>query len=233
MKKDLKKQLKSKYAGKSYEELVNQIHIEMGNLRKSQQKATEILYYMRLFGRWMDDPRYKKTVWGDWLMAEFNMRPSTFESNRYAWMSFPKESKKYGPGLPVAVKTKCGDRKVPIVLKAVEKREAAKKRPLKHEEIQKIIEQHQMPPVEKPPKPDLKLLETKAIQAEQETAKANKAIESKDEQIAKLKATVARLQHELAEKDHELAEKDKLLAMFAPIAAKFNKVVPEIQAQLQ
>ncbi|RLC10738.1 MAG: hypothetical protein DRI24_19805, partial [Deltaproteobacteria bacterium] len=87
---------------------------------------------------------------------------------------------------------------------------------LKHEEIQGVIEQYRKP--EKPPKPGLKLLEDKAIQAQQESVRANKSLESKDAQIAKLKATVKRQAKELVEKDKVIAAlQEELRKVLAPL----------------
>jgi hypothetical protein len=211
-----KAELKTKYHKMTYAELVSEIKAAIGSLRDAQEKSIEILYYMKIFNRWNDEPMYKRTTWATWLMSEFNMREQTFRDNLLAWQHYPDVSRRYTPGLVPSIVRKCGSDNVPRVIKQLAAVEAAQKHPLKYEQIEAVIDKNRKPTLLPKRRIDVRDLQDKATQTEDRLREVTKAVVSKDEQISKLKATVRMLQ---AEKQGLIEENDALRKRVAELLA--------------
>ena len=202
-------ELKIKYGGLSYADLVSKIKKAQVLSKESQREMTEILCHMKVEHRWNDPPKYKKTTWRDWLMAEFNMLENTFDRNRLAWINYAEISEKYNAGLVPSIQHKCGAEKISTVLKAIDNAQKGKKIPLKREELQKFIDAEAKPKTEPPPRIEWQEKYENERKINHDLLTENVSLKG---QVEKLKNTVKELAGNLAaiheERERQIKEID-------------------------
>jgi hypothetical protein len=140
--KNLKKELDDRYGKKSIE-IVEQDAISAQSAAYDIQKSFyEILYYLKLTGRYRENSRYKKAPWEIYLRDMFKMSAPTYRNMVEAFFSFPKESEELGPGLVTTIKQKCGKKNMAVVLAKVMK---IPKKTRTHPKIEEIVDNNLLP----------------------------------------------------------------------------------------
>lgn len=137
--------LKAKYDQKSAEEIVDTLLTAKKRLKELQKEMILGLFYMERTRRWKEYPGYKNTSWEPFLDDLFKMRPTTYRNLLFAFQSFPVESEMYSPGVVVKIKETCGVENLPKVLREITVKDESLIRPIKREQINKIIEKYALP----------------------------------------------------------------------------------------
>lgn len=164
------------------------------------------LYYLDRTKRFKENPVYFTSTFERYIYDRFHLRYSDYNKERFAFISHPVASDKWGAGIIDKIKIKCGAGVIPDVIKKIEDI----KNPTS-DKIDKIIEQHTKQPKKEAgsgiPK---KEVEAENIRRGKTIAEYLKTINEKDDQIKKLEATVKSLQEEnrrLKAENTELKEK--------------------------
>ncbi len=111
----------------------------------------ELLFYLESTNRFREDPMHKNSSFRVYLRDKFCLTYHTYRTERTAFIQFPVEAKKYGPGSIARIQRNCGGQgKIPKVLKAIEKKQATLKTPMRAEQIEKVVKQYEKPHKRKP-----------------------------------------------------------------------------------
>ena len=186
----IKEALKQRYDGKKIGEIEGEIKTNHNLSIEGQREMTFALTYLRITGRYKENPLYRESSFAAYLIGQYNMREATFMERERAFLHFYDETKRYGVGLVAKVHRLCGAKKEAVVFKAIKKAEDALQTPIKQEKIESIIIAHAPPPKEKPIRVDWEEKYNREYAAHQETK--HQLLEAKD-QIEKLKKTVLEL----------------------------------------
>jgi len=107
--------------------LKKDIKISIESSLESRKNATFALYHLKTSGRFKENPLYKKSSFASYLEGVYNIREGSFNESVRAFLTFPKESVKYGVGLVSKIHRKCGSSKEKQVLKEIKEKEKALK----------------------------------------------------------------------------------------------------------
>ena len=186
MTKDYIENLRKKYDDLAIDAVEKIAKSEHSQLKSSQEKFFEILYYLKKTGRYMENKYYNKLPWDTYLRQEYGIREGTFNKMIYAYGQYPEMARKYGPGLVNAVKSKCGAEKVAPLMEKI-----AKLKKPKHSEINEMINKNMKPSViAENDKPTRRELKNEIARLKDHIATLNMELSEKDAQIKRLKATV-------------------------------------------
>uniref|UniRef100_A0A6H1Z9P6 Uncharacterized protein n=1 Tax=viral metagenome TaxID=1070528 RepID=A0A6H1Z9P6_9ZZZZ len=223
-----KKELKEMFGNMTTTRLLEKAHSYRGYMIGGQEKLTYVLCYLKMAGKFREIPRFKKSTWDDFLIAEFNIRPRTYQRWELAWFMFPEVSKKYNPGLAPSIQRKCGTAKIKEVMKEIDIKESEVKKPLQNFQIQEIVDKYRKPEVERPTRPavvelqeqrdrngktiiDLTTVQEKQNQQITKLKEAVRATKEKeDEEIKKLKEENVKLRESLKVRDVEIVRLKKV-----------------------
>jgi len=173
---------------------LKQIEIET---KKYQTKAKnnrkhfiENLQYLEMTKRYRDDEMYTNSTFSEYIIDKFELKKSTYERERFAYLQFPKESLEYGPGIINKIKDECGSAKIKDVIKEI-KKTSTKKR----EKINDIIKKNAKPVKSKPERtePTPKEMRLRIAFLEDENKTLRQSLLEKNDQINKLKKTISAL----------------------------------------
>jgi len=184
-----KQELRQRYDSKKIGEIEKEIEENRGTSFKAQQEMTFALAYLKMSGRFKENPQYRKSSFETYLSGQFNMRLGTFRENERAIMHYPEVAKKYGIGLVAKVRRKCGAPKEAEVFKEIKHTQGDSKS-INQAKIQSIVVKHMPPQKVKTQPVDWKALYHKELEAHRETTKQLNAARS---QIDKLKKAVIEL----------------------------------------
>jgi len=164
-----------------------------------RKKFIEVLFYLRQSGRYKENRKYANVDFRKYLMDRWLMSESQFDKERVAYLTFPEEAEKLGPGVVAEAVKKCGGaKKAKPVLEKIIATDAKMKRGIKREKIDAIIKDHAVPkaaPVVTMSDLRVEIARLRNIIDNRNlTIKAQRAmIAEQAEQIDRLKATVNRL----------------------------------------
>ena len=181
-------QLKQKYDGKAIGDIERLIKESRSTSFAAQRDATLALSYLKMSGRFKENPQYQKSSFETYLMGQYNMRMGTFIENERAVTQFPKVAERYGIGLVAKVRRKCGAKAERTVFKEIEASHG--KGPIKQAKIETIINKHSPAPAVKAPHVDW---HTKYEAEATEHAETKRLLVEANDQIKRLKATVLEL----------------------------------------
>lgn len=115
---------------------------------RQQEKAFILrLFYLESTKRFRENPAFRKATWADYLQRKWNMSVNQYMKLRMAWIAYEEFSEQHGPGTVAKVVQECGAKKTPEVIKAIQKE--APQAPIKQEALQKIIEKHREPVIQR------------------------------------------------------------------------------------
>lgn len=183
-----REQLKQQYDGKAIGDIERLIKESRSTSFAAQREATLALSYLKMSGRFKENPQYKKSSFETYLMGQYNMRMGTFIENERAVIHYPKVAERYGIGLVAKVRRKCGAKAESAVFKEIAASQG--KGPIKQAKIETIIAKHSPAPAVKPPLVDWHAKYEAEATEHAETRRL--LVEAKD-QIERLKATVVEL----------------------------------------
>ena len=202
MSEDLITKLKGKYDAKNIVEIEAECTGHIDKYAKNRMNFILTLYYLDRTNRYKDNPIYKNSTFESYIKSKFNLRYSTYDKERFAFISCPEATAKWGAGLIGKIKDKCGAGNVIEVINKIE----AIKNPT-HERIDTVISQFA-----KKQKPNK--VKMSARDYEHENARQGKTIaeyiqiiKEKDEQVERLKLTVASLRAENEDLKRQLRTK--------------------------
>ena len=181
-----REELKQRYDTKKIGEIEKEIEKNRGTSFKAQQEMTFALAYLKMSGRFKENPQYKKSSFETYLLGQVNMRLGTFRENERAIMHYPEVAKKYGIGLVAKIHRKCGAPKEAEVFKEIYHAQGDSKS-INQAKIESIVVKHTPPQKAKIQPVDWKTLYHKELEAHRETTKLLSAARA---QIEKLKKTV-------------------------------------------
>ncbi len=183
-----KEELKQKYDGKKIGEIEKEISENRGLSFTAQREITYALCYLRMSGRFKENPQYKNSSFETYLKGQFNMRLTTYMENEHAILFYPEVAEKYGVGLVAKVRRQCGVRKEKQIFKEIE--ESQGKAHINQAKIEAIIKKHSKPKEPKAPAIDWQAKYEAEAEAHRET---KRQLKEAREQIERLKATVMEL----------------------------------------
>jgi len=186
------KQIIKQYEKKTIVEIEKDIKTSIESSLESRKDVTFALYHLKTSGRFKENPLYKKSSFASYLEGVYNIREGSFNESVRAFLTFPKESVKYGVGLVSKIHRKCGSSKEKQVLKEIKEKEKSLKTPIKRGQIAKIITQHAKP--SPPAKPAYKSLYENELRMHQVLKERYHDVSTElvaaKEQIEKLKKTI-------------------------------------------
>ena len=150
------------------------------------------LYYLERTKRFHENKVYKNATFTEYIYNKFNLRYTTYDKERFAFISFPDETIIWGAGLIDKIRKVCGADKVPVVIN-----EMKLLKNVTHDQINKLISKHAKTSFkQKPARIPRKELEAENIQRSKTIAEYLNTIREKDEQILRLMRTVIALKEE-------------------------------------
>jgi hypothetical protein len=193
------------------EDRLNKLNIgEIENLILSSKTSSNharrffiiTLAYIETHQRFRENPHYKNADFQDYLYDKFHIRLGSYQKERRAFVSYPEEAIKFGPGMVTKVLAKCGDEKARIAIEEIRKADKSLKNGVGRKRINEIINKHSKK-TEKTKTNAMKLAEMRKEldSAYEEIDRLNLLLnekDEKDEQIQRLKETVKRLKTENA-----------------------------------
>ena len=181
-----------KYDGITISELegkIEKLHILS---REHQKEMYECLEYLRMTGRYKENPRYKKSSFWMYLEDRFTIREGSYRGNVRAFTKFPKYTLEYGVGMVSKIDRLCGGMKVDKVISEIQQEATSHKTPLSRDKMESIIQKYRSVKNKKE-KPDWKTMYEHEKAAHETTKEAlrfaMKKIKELNEQIEKLKVT--------------------------------------------
>jgi len=187
-------QLKKQYDDQSIDTIEAGASEAKGQQVKARKEFIWRLFYLERTKRFRENQQYAKSTFKDYLYGRWMMRHTTYLHERQAYVTFPKEAEKYGPGLVSKVRRKCDFSGAKKVWKEIDQ---IKPNGTFREKADKVIEKYAKP-VPRPKresisdiKSDAKILKAELDKAKATIAEQNKTIKAQAEQIRKLKASVA------------------------------------------
>lgn len=187
-----KQDVKKLIEGKSIQQIEAEIETHIKNEAKEDRLKIEKLYALQDTKRYRENSIYKNLSFGMYLYERWHMRQNTFDYRCKAYFSFPEFSMKYNPGLTEKIIKECTPLKAPTVISAIAALERKRKKPLKREDIEKIIDQNRKP---KKPKADVTPIPDWRIRAE----KAEKEARHWKKEAEKYKALYEKVRDTLRE----------------------------------
>lgn len=182
-----------KYDGITISELESKIEKLHILSREHQKEMYECLEYLRMTGRFKENPRYKKSSFWEYLEDRFTIREGTYRENIRAFTKFPEYALEYGVGMVSKIDRVCGGMKVEKVMSEINKEATEHKTPLTRAKIESIIQKHRIAPKIKKKDTDWKAMYEHEKATHEQTKEAlrvaMKRIGELNEQIAKLKVT--------------------------------------------
>lgn len=181
-----KEQLKQRYESKTIGEIEKEIEKNRGTSFKAQQGMILALSYLKMTGRFKENPQYRKSGFKTYLSGQFNMRLGTFDESEKAIRHYPEVAEKYGIGLVAKVRRKCGALKEAEVFKEIKQAQGDSKN-INQAKIESIVMKHTPPQKPKVLAKDWKAMYYKEVEKNRELTKELNAART---QIEKLKKTV-------------------------------------------
>jgi hypothetical protein len=114
--------------------------------REAQKEMYVMLEYLRTSNRYKENPRYKKSLFWEYLEDRFTIRQGTYRENARAFLKYPEYAVEYGVGLVTKIDRVCGKTKVDKVIGVIAKETATHKKPLDRTAIENIIQANRSTP---------------------------------------------------------------------------------------
>jgi len=188
-----KKELKAKYDGKKIGGLEKEVDRTIKNIAAAQRKQLDILYYMRFTGRYRENPQYGKSSFDAYLRGRFApLTEYKFDKLRRAYLHYPEQAEKFGPGVVLDAVNKCG---IEGAGKAFREAGEVPEEPTTkfYQNLHQVIEKHKKEPASRPePLPTRAELIEENARLRQANADLLAIISEQREQIDRLKETVAK-----------------------------------------
>ncbi len=210
--KEIVKEFEAK-AIKTIEKVVDEAIKTMTGGRYERIKA---LFYLSHTGRFRENKIYKDSSFDRYILDRHLITVGTYENEKWAFLRFPDESQKRGPGIISSIKNKCGAGKVKKVLGEIKTAEGNRKTAIPRTKIQEIIDKNAKPVVEKPKKRPIKAFERELDGARATILEQGQTIKEQHDQIEKLKKAVNEY------KEYKRLYED-LLLIVGPIAEVLKK----------
>jgi len=109
------------------------------------------LYYLERTNRYKENPIYRDDTFKRYINDLFNLSYSTFQKERFAYITVPLATEHHGVGIIDKIRTECGINKIKEVIKEIDDKDIKKS-----VEIDKIIKKHAKPKTVKPKTPPKK-----------------------------------------------------------------------------
>lgn len=149
------------------------------------------LYYLERTKRFKENKVYEKASFEKYISDCFNLRYTTYNKERMAFIAHPQAASKWGAGLVERIRRECGAGKINDVVLEIESTEN-----VTHAKIDKIIEKSAKAKPEKPAVDTKKTLENENARSIKTIADYIKTIAELTEQIERLKKTIDALRIE-------------------------------------
>lgn len=219
-----KQELLAKYKEVPVKDIISAIRDEQAKSFEHMKSMVGKLYFLELSKRYKEDPQYKKSSFEDFIGNAFPpMTYNKYYEMRQVYVNFEEEARSLSPEVVARAYRKCGALNMKKALTEMKNREekTGKQIPLcaKYD----IIEKYERPKPEvpantEPAKPQLyKTIDDLRIR---ETAQI-KLLETKDQQIERLKKTVLELQHENAQLKAELKAYKEMETAIVNVTRKY------------
>jgi len=192
MKKQPAAKTPTKYDVFTITDLESQVEQMFTLSRESQKEMYFVLEYLRTTNRYKENSRYKKSSFWEYIDDRFTIRQGTYRENVRAFVKFSDFAVEYGTGIVTSIVNKCGTAKTKRVITEIQKEEEVHKRPITRVAIQKIIDKHAKPRIEKVITDWKSMYEVECIRHEATKINLKIALSKIDElqdQVAKLKST--------------------------------------------
>lgn len=182
-------ELKAKYDGQA----ITELREKAKGLRQQEVRIgcelVEILSYFQLDSNFRKIPEYKKSTFEQFLEGDFQLKMKDFYGMRLSFVRYPDECENIGLAIVKTAIAKCGIDEAAKPLNAITAAQKKRKTPLVHADKLAIIRQYAKPkPVqEKPFVVPRAVLEQQLEKEQVQRVEVVKKLESKDEQIEKLK----------------------------------------------
>jgi hypothetical protein len=197
LKKENTEMEKNKFDKFSLTELETKVEESAKDARDAQKMQIEVLFYLKVSGRYKENKRYEKATFYNYINDRFNIRTNTYMEMQMAFIKFPKETREFGVGVVSRVMRDCGAVKVKSVLEKLNSAQEASKTILKRAKIEGIIQSNSKPKPIKKEITDWRLMyETELRNHEATKTKLHEALMTIGElnnQIKKLKMTAQRI----------------------------------------
>jgi hypothetical protein len=100
--------MKQKLDGKTIKQIENFAANENKKSVEHRRQFIETLYYLRKTKRYRENPVYKNAGFSTYISGVFMMNETAFENERRAYVIYPEQSKKLGPGVVSKAIKVCG-----------------------------------------------------------------------------------------------------------------------------
>jgi hypothetical protein len=188
---------KNKFDKFSINELETKVEESAKDARDAQKMQIEVLFYLKVSGRYKESNRYEKSSFYSYIEDRFNIRRGTYMEMQMAFIKFPKETREFGVGVVSRVMRDCGAIKAKSVLEKLNTAQETSKTILKRAKIEGIIQSNAKPKQIKKEITDWRVMYETESRAHEETKvklkEAYSTIRKLQEQINKLKVTAQRI----------------------------------------
>jgi hypothetical protein len=140
MKKEKKEVKPTKFDPFNITELEAKVVQLSSSARESQKEMYEILEYLRMSGRYKENPGYKKASFWEYLDDVFSVRQGTYRENVRAYGKYGLFAVEYGVGLAAKIDRVCGTIRSKKVMDEISKTNASHKKPISRAKIEQIIQ---------------------------------------------------------------------------------------------
>jgi len=184
-------EIAQKYDGKSITTIESMIKTSSDKHSYHRKEFILALFYLERTNKYKENKTYKDETFKRYISDMFNLSYSGYNKERFAFITVPEATGKYGVGVIDRIASSCGSHKVTEVVKQIDT-----KKSVKRADINKIIEKNAKP---KPaPKPRFKPIIIAAPEPQPLPIEDVSPIpkvktlpeKQKDDQIEKLKKTV-------------------------------------------
>jgi len=192
MKKSEKEALNKKYQKKTIGEIEELADKKLKNTLTSREQFVELIDYVRMNERWVENSIYKDSTFEEYLMGRFQITKGSFMLERKSFVKFPDATKKYGVGIVTKIIKDCGNVDAGMVIDSIEAEDKKLKNGITHAKIIQFINKKKK---KKPaPKKSIRLpyaeLEAENANHMKKIRELEKEINDKDIQIQSLKDTL-------------------------------------------
>ena len=188
---------KNKFDKFSINELETKVEESAKDARDAQKMQIEVLFYLKVSGRYKENKRYEKSSFYNYIEDRFNIRQGTYMEMQVAFIKFPNETREFGVGVVARVMRDCGAVKAKSVFEKLNTEKERTLTTLKRAKIESIIQSNAKPKPIKKEITDWRLMYETESRAHEETKEklkeAYSTIRKLQDQINKLKVTAQRI----------------------------------------
>lgn len=193
-------ELKAKYDTEQISEIELSCQNNIKSIGENRKEFILKLYYLERTKRFKENKIYANSSFSIYINNVFNLRYSTYNKERFAYIAFPELTIKYGSGLVNKVKQKCGIDKIATVFDLINKTVN-----VNHNQIEAIIDKHRLIKESNGAyKVSKKYLEEELVKKDVIIKEQKKSLYAKEEQIIKLFNTIKVLKEENIKLKQEL-----------------------------